>query len=487
MTLDSQLDTIRSSPKGPGTAAFFDFDGTIISGYSASALYSHRFKSREIGPAEALHAVKATLSGPLSEDQFVELITMGISGWAGRPEAEIEELGEQLFRREIAGNLFHETWRLIKAHQRRGHTVVIATSATRFQAAPLARELEIEHVICTELEVQHGLMTGKLAGRTLWGPGKIAGVQAFAELEGIDLAQAFGYANGNEDVPFLDAIGNPCAINPQPVLAKVAKRQDWPVLEFAKRPGKFDPKPVVRTAAIYGTIVGAGAAGMVIGAFSRNRRRGIDLATSIVGQVGGALANVEVKATGERHLWSQRPAVFMINHQSSLIDLLVTTTLLRGGFTAIAKQEAAGIPVIGQLLTMADFAFIDRASNNQAKAALAQALDRLKDGASIVISPEGTRSYTPAIGQFKKGGFHLAMQAGVPIVPIVIRNAGELMSRSAKTARPGVVEVIVLEPIPTDGWTKADLDRAVVQLQQLYRDTLENWPVRGPAALEASK
>jgi putative phosphoserine phosphatase/1-acylglycerol-3-phosphate O-acyltransferase len=166
----------------------------------------------------------------------------------------------------------------------------------------------------------------------------------------------------------------------------------------------------------------------------------------------------------------------MINHQSALIDLLVTTTVLGGGFTAVAKKEAASVPVIGQLLTLADFAFLDRADATQARAALDGAADRLARGTSIVISPEGTRSMTPSVGRFKKGGFHLAMQSGVPIVPVVIRNAGELMWRNARTARSGTVEVLVHEPIPTVGWTKRDLDAAVVRVQRLFEDTLEDWP-----------
>jgi len=93
-----------------------------------------------------------------------------------------------------------------------------------------------------------------------------------------------------------------------------------------------------------------------------------------------------------------------------------------------------------------------------------------------VISPEGTRSVTPAVGPFKKGGFHLAMQAGVPIVPIVIRNAGEIMWRDAKIAQSGTIDVIVHPPIPTGGWRREDLDAAVARVQQLYVDTLEDWP-----------
>jgi putative phosphoserine phosphatase/1-acylglycerol-3-phosphate O-acyltransferase len=317
-------------------------------------------------------------------------------------------------------------------------------------------------------------------GRTLWGHGKIAAVKSFSRRHQVDLARSYGYANGDEDVPFLTAMGHPVAINPQPALAVAAESAGWPVLRTKPTPGRLDPKPALRTAALYGTLVGAGVAGVVLGAFGRDRRRGIDFATSLFSQVGGVLSDVHIKVIGEENLWRHRPAVFLINHQSSLIDLLVTTTVLRGGFTAVAKQEAAHIPVIGPLLTMADFAFIDRSDSGQAQAALKQALDRLEGGTSIVISPEGTRSLTPRVGTFKKGGFHLAMQAGVPIVPIVIRNSGELMWRNAKTTRSGTVEVRVLDPISTAGWTKADLDAAVAVVHQLYEDTLESWP--GPAA-----
>jgi putative phosphoserine phosphatase/1-acylglycerol-3-phosphate O-acyltransferase len=125
---------------------------------------------------------------------------------------------------------------------------------------------------------------------------------------------------------------------------------------------------------------------------------------------------------------------------------------------------------------MADVAFLDRADPAKAIAALQPALDRLRAGTSIVISPEGTRSVTPTVGRFKKGGFHLAMQAGVPIVAIVIRNAGEIMWRDAKIAQSGTIQVVVHPPIPTDNWTREDLDAAVAKVQQLYIDTLEDWP-----------
>ena len=426
--------------------------------------------------SEIVQTARLMSRGTPSEAEFADLVTRGVSGWAGRSVTEMEELGERLFRKSLAGDLVHDMWRVVKAHQRSGHTVVVATSATRLQVAPFARELGIAHLLCTEIEEEDGRLTGRIAGRAPWGAGKIAAIHAFADREGVALADSYGYANGNEDVPFLAGVGVPCAVNPQPDLASYAGGQGWTVLRTERGPGRLDPKPLLRTTAMYGALVGAGAAGMVMGAVTRRRRRSIDFAADVFAHVAAALGDVEVHVSGEEHLWSHRPAVFIVNHQSSLIDVLVTTKILRGGFTAVVKREVADIPVIGQLLTMADFAFVDRADGTQARDVFESAKERLAEGTSIAIAPEGTRSLSPQVGEFKKGAFHLAMQAGVPIVPIVIRNAGELMWRDARTARSGRVEVVVHPPIPTAGWTKDDLDRAVVDVRRLYQDTLEEWP-----------
>jgi putative phosphoserine phosphatase / 1-acylglycerol-3-phosphate O-acyltransferase len=168
--------------------------------------------------------------------------------------------------------------------------------------------------------------------------------------------------------------------------------------------------------------------------------------------------------------------VFFINHQSTLVDALVTSRVVQRGFTVVAKAEVKRVPVLGQLLTLADVAFVDRSNTSKAISAMQPAVDRLRKGVSIVLSPEGTRSLSPRIGVFKKGGFHLARDAGVPIVPIVIRNAGEIMWRNAKVAQEGTIEVVVHEPVPTVDWTKADLDEWVPRMRQLYIDTLDDWP-----------
>ncbi|HSV40007.1 MAG TPA: HAD-IB family hydrolase [Nocardioidaceae bacterium] len=477
MTIEEQLAEVRASDTGAKVAAFFDFDGTLIDGYSAKALYAHRLKNLEIPLGEIVEIARVARGGTPTEDEFGALLRRGIVGWSGRPVTELDELGINLFRGGLGASLWHDMWRLVKAHQLQGHTVVIATSATRFQVGPFARELGVEHVVCTELEEYDGLLTGRVVGRPPWGEGKAAAVRDLASTQGLDLAASYAYANGDEDIPFLSIVGNPCVVNPQPELAHHAFKKDWPELVLQRAPGQLDPKPLLRTTAMYGSLIGAGLGGVALGVLTGKRRRGIDFATSVFSHLAGAVGDVEVEiVAGEEHLWSHRPAVFLVNHQSSLIDFLVTTTVLRSGFTAVTKREVSEIPVIGQLLTLADFAFIDRADGDQARDVLRDAKDKLLAGTSVVISPEGTRSYSPQVGRFKKGAFHLAHQAGVPIIPIVIRNAGELMWRNSKVARPGSVEVVVHEPIPTAGWTKQDLDAAVVQVQELYESTLTRWP-----------
>jgi WS/DGAT/MGAT family acyltransferase len=178
--------------------------------------------------------------------------------------------------------------------------------------------------------------------------------------------------------------------------------------------------------------------------------------------------------------------VFLFNHQSQL-DVLILAKLLRGGFTGVAKKELASAPGFGLVFRLADVAFVDRGNTAQALEALEPAVRKLRSGISLVIAPEGTRSATPALGPFKKGAFHVAMQAEVPIVPIVIRNSGELMWRNASTIRAGSVQIAVLPPIPTLGWTAGDLDKHVQEARRQYLATLADWPSRGSGPVQVTE
>ena len=140
----------------------------------------------------------------------------------------------------------------------------------------------------------------------------------------------------------------------------------------------------------------------------------------------------------------------------------------------MAKKEVKHDPraMLGSLLV--EPAFIDRSNSEQARATLDALVDRIRGGTSLLIFPEGTRSATPVLGPFRKGAFHLAVQAGVPIVPVVLRNTGELMNKRSFVLNPGTVDVAVLEP--ETGWTVENMNERVAALHQRFADTLARWP-----------
>jgi putative phosphoserine phosphatase/1-acylglycerol-3-phosphate O-acyltransferase len=107
---------------------------------------------------------------------------------------------------------------------------------------------------------------------------------------------------------------------------------------------------------------------------------------------------------------------------------------------------------------------------------MAEVAGMAKRGISVLIAPEGTRSPDGSLQPFKKGAFRLAMSAGLPIVPLVLRNADVLGPRNATIPRPGTVDVVVLPPIETTGWKLGELDGHIADIRQLFVDTLEDWP-----------
>jgi putative phosphoserine phosphatase/1-acylglycerol-3-phosphate O-acyltransferase len=467
------IDKVQQGPKGPQIGAFFDLDGTLVQGYTAAAFYSDRIRSRQVSSGEFLRVLLSALDTGLGGDptKFADAAFMGLRG---RTEDMLTELGERLFVQKVAGTMRPEARDLVRTHRRMGHTVVVASSATKYQIEPVARDLGIEHVLCTPVGVEDGILTGRLAGPMLWGEPKAAAVREFARANDIDRHVSYAYANGAEDVAFLASVGNPSALNPHPGLAAAAAAQGWPVVAL-REPRKPGLRAMLGTAAAMAAFNTGMGLGFAIGALRRDPELGLNAAIPLACDGALALAGVRLNVVGESNLWSARPAVFIGNHQSSL-DVLIVGSLVRRDLTGVAKKEARYDPrmiIGGQLM---DLAFIDRSDPETARRDVNALVDRIRSGTSVAIMPEGTRSATPTVGRFKKGAFHLAMQAGVPIVPIVMRNAGELMWRRSMVVNPGVVDVAVLEPIPTDDWTVEDLDAQVAEVRQLFVYTLDDWP-----------
>ena len=223
-------------PSGPQVAAFFDFDGTVIHGYSAVDFYLDRIRSGKVGPLEAIRTTALALKGVETEEDFERLVAVGLSGLDGHHQDDVSAVGERVFAKRLAGRVYPEAWQLVEAHHRMGHTVVMASSATRFQLEAAARTLGIEHVLSTALEAgEDGILTGRADGPTMWRAGKAAAVRQFAADHDIALAASYAYSNGNEDVDFLSQVGHPAATTPEDELREHATERGWPVLDFRSR------------------------------------------------------------------------------------------------------------------------------------------------------------------------------------------------------------------------------------------------------------
>jgi putative phosphoserine phosphatase/1-acylglycerol-3-phosphate O-acyltransferase len=131
---------------------------------------------------------------------------------------------------------------------------------------------------------------------------------------------------------------------------------------------------------------------------------------------------------------------------------------------------------MGTIGKVMDAAFIDRDDPKAAVESLRKTEELARKGLSILIAPEGTRLDTVEVGEFKKGPFRIAMATGIPLVPIVIRNAEVIAERNSSTFNPGRVDVAVFPPIPVDDWTTENLSERIAEVRQLYLDTLKNWP-----------
>lgn len=116
---------------------------------------------------------------------------------------------------------------------------------------------------------------------------------------------------------------------------------------------------------------------------------------------------------------------------------------------------------------------IDRQNSASAIEAMTPLVDAMRiEGKSVCLSPEGTRAVTPKLAEFKKGAFHLAMQAGVPMVPIVIHNSSDVQPKGDITFHPGTVEVEVLPPVDTSAWSVDTIDTHVADVRNLFLDAL---------------
>jgi HAD superfamily hydrolase (TIGR01490 family) len=236
VSLFDPLADIAAGPPGPRVGAFFDLDGTLVDGFTAVAHAHDRIRLGQAKIGEVLGVLEASLRYRFGRMQFQRLLVRAAGYLRGESLADLDEVGQRLFIEHNASRVSPYMREIVLAHQRRGHTVVLSSSALTIHAEPVARFLGIGHVVCNHFELDdRGVLTGGIAAPIVWGREKAAAVARFCAANDVELQHSYFYADGDEDAPLMLMVGRPRPVNPRPGLAMTAAERGWPVLQ-GRRP-----------------------------------------------------------------------------------------------------------------------------------------------------------------------------------------------------------------------------------------------------------
>lgn len=250
----------------PRGAAFFDLDRTLMSGSSGAQFGRAAFRSgmvsRRVMARWAVEAARFRLRG--SSDEQTDALVREVSELLrGVPERDLKRMVPDLLA-GILPRVYPQMLAEVRSHQDAGRPAFIVSAASHGVVELLARVLDMEGGIGSRYEVDaEGRYTGELIGGLNYGAQKIAPMREFAGAHGIDLAASWAYSDSASDLPMLELVGGPVAVNPDAELLAIARQRGWQVMRFER---------LGRRIAIGGAVLGAAALGGA-GSWAAARRR----------------------------------------------------------------------------------------------------------------------------------------------------------------------------------------------------------------------
>jgi 1-acyl-sn-glycerol-3-phosphate acyltransferase len=183
------------------------------------------------------------------------------------------------------------------------------------------------------------------------------------------------------------------------------------------------------------------------------------------GKIALLVNRVKVRVEGIEHLKGEGPYIFMSNHQGTY-DIFALLGHLPFQFRWLAKKELFSVPFFGWVMAAAGYVSVDREGTRKTVEAMNEAAQKIREGMSVVIFPEGSRSPDGSIQPFKKGGFTLAIKSKVPIIPISIIGSREIMPKGKLTVTSGEIRIRIDHPIETQNYSLKDRKSLMEKVRQ---------------------
>jgi len=258
---------------GRREAAFFDLDKTLLPGAAlfplAKEMYRQGvFTNRDIARIIA-DQILYRVSGKEDKERIRRARETTLAAVKDRPITEVEEMGRLVVERELLPRFYPQAVELMNRHKRSGREVYISSSSPEDFLSILAEAFGVDGVIGTRAEVADGVYTGRLDGELCSRDEKARRVKELADERGIDLLRSFAYSDSINDLPLLELVGNPVAMNPDLALMRAARRNGWDVVDL-----RLSRRRTLLGSAVGATAAAAAAAGYSVGyAVGRSRAR----------------------------------------------------------------------------------------------------------------------------------------------------------------------------------------------------------------------
>jgi 1-acyl-sn-glycerol-3-phosphate acyltransferase len=176
------------------------------------------------------------------------------------------------------------------------------------------------------------------------------------------------------------------------------------------------------------------------------------------------VCGARVKVSGQENVDRHEPRIYLSNHQS-YFDIFTLLAHLPADFKFILKQELMRIPLFGFAMKRARYVAIDREEPRKAVRSINEAVSKIKEGASMLVFPEGTRSEDGKLQPFKTGGFRLALKAGCDVVPVAITNSRNIVPKGSLRINKGTIAMNIGTPISVKDYSKKDMDKLMAQVR----------------------